>query len=304
MLVVLMSVKIPSMLFCLFAIVSIFAGKFKEYLMSLDKFSSVLAAAAMACVVTGCDGVFDYHPYDARFDGETGHNASAISRIEAATVDKDTLHVAFISDSHGWYTETEDMVNDINSRGVADFVVHLGDLTDCATTKEYVWQRGVLSKLGVPYVALLGNHDCLGTGEEVFLRMYGESNFSFIAGRVKFVCLNTNATEYDYVAANPDFDYMEEQMTADSARFDRTIVCMHACPYSDQFNNNVAKPFELYVTHFPGIMFCVYGHDHHQAASEIFDDGLMYYGVDCASHRSYMLFTITPDGYEYEVVDF
>ena len=266
-----------------------------------NKLSVTLTAVALAFVVAGC---FDYHPYDVRFGGEKGINAAAIGRIEAATDGKDIFKVAFISDSHGWYSETEDMVKDINTRGEADFVVHLGDLTDCATTKEWVWQRDVLSKLSVPYVALLGNHDCLGTGEEVYNKMYGESNFSFIAGRVKFVCLNTNATEYDYVAANPDFDYMEEQMTADSALFDRTIICMHACPYSDQFNNNVAKPFELYVTNFPGLMFCVYGHNHKLSASEIFEDSVMYYGVDCASHRSYMLFTITPDGYDYEVIYF
>ena len=263
---------------------------------------ALVAAAPLA--LASCDGVFDYHPYDARFSGETGHNASAIVRIEEATRGKDTLRVAFISDTHEWYSDTEDMVDDINASGEADFVVHLGDLTDCATTKEFVWQRDVLAKLAAPYVALLGNHDCLGTGEEVYAMMYGEPNFSFIAGRVKFVCLNTNATEYDYVAANPDFDYMEEQRTADSACFDRTVVCMHACPYSDQFNNNVAKPFQLYVRLFPGVQCCIYGHDHRQAASDIFGDGLMYYGVDCADHRSYLLFTFTPGGYEYEVVGF
>ena len=235
------------------------------------------AAALAACLaLAGCDGVFDYHPYDVRISGETDINRRAIERIEAATAGRDTLRVAFVSDSHGWYSATDDMVADINARGGVDF----------------------------PYVALIGNHDCLGTGEELFRRVYGEPNFSFIAGRVKFVCLNTNATEYDYVAANPDFDYMEAEMTADSAHFDRTIVCMHAAPYSDQFNNNVAKPFQLYVRAFPGLLFCIYGHDHRQAASDPFGDGVMYYGVDCADHRNYMLFTITPDGYDHETVSY
>ena len=268
--------------------------------------SNTLRRAALVCCLplAACDGVFDYHPYDVRFDGEDNINSRAVERIEAAMAGRDTLRVAFVSDSHGWYSATEDMVADINRRAVADFVVHLGDLTDCGTVKEYTWQRDILAGLRVPYLVLLGNHDCLGTGEEIYQRMYGDTNFSFIAGRVKFVCLNTNATEYDYVAANPDFDYMEEQRTADSACFDRTVVCMHACPYSDQFNNNVAKPFQLYVRLFPGVQCCIYGHDHRQSASDIFGDGFMYYGVDCADHRSYVLFTFTPDGYEYEVVGF
>lgn len=263
------------------------------------------ACLAMLCAtLTGCEDVFDYHPYDVRFSGDDDINRQQMSRIETLCADKDTLHVAFISDTHGWYTETDEMVSDINSKGVADFVVHLGDLTDTGTTKEYVWARDFLSKLNMPYVALLGNHDCLGTGDECYTAMYGDTNFSFIAARIKFVCINTNALEYDYMASVPNFDYMEEQMTADSADFDRTIICMHACPYSDQFNNNVARPFSYYVRSFPGLLFCVKGHDHRISAEDIFNDGVMYYGVDCAEDRSYHLFTITPDGYDYEIVYF
>jgi hypothetical protein len=134
--------------------------------------------------------------------------------------------------------------------------------------------------------------------------MYGPYDFSFIAGRVKFVCLNTNATEYDYLAAVPNLDFMEEQIHSDTSEFDRTIICMHARPFCEQFNNNVAKVFQLYVNYFPGLMFCVNGHDHRENMTDLYGDGVMYYGVDNAEHRSYLLFTITPNGYEYESVDF
>ena len=50
-----------------------------------------------------------------------------------------------------------------------------------------------MNGLHVPYVALIGNHDCLGTGAETYKAVFGPTNFSFIAGDVKFVCLNTNA---------------------------------------------------------------------------------------------------------------
>ena len=32
-----------------------------------------------------------------------------------------------------------------------------------------------------------------------------------------------------------------------------TIAVMHSRPYDDQFNNNVAKPFNNYLMHFPGM---------------------------------------------------
>ena len=255
-------------------------------------------------MLVGCDSLFDYHPYDTRFDGETNINKVNIARIETSCRDNDTLHVAFISDTHNNYSDLADMVSDINRRDSIDFVVHLGDLSDTGTTKEFVWTRDELSRLRPPYVALIGNHDFLGTGEEVYNAMFGDFDFSFIAGRIKFLCLNTNATEYDYIAAVPNFDFMEEHFTADSTLYDRTVVCMHARPYSDQFNNNVAKSFEYYVWHMKSTLFCINGHDHSQNADDIYGDGMIYYGVDAAYHRNYMLFTFTPYGYSYEIVSF
>ena len=32
--------------------------------------------------------------------------------------------------------------------------------------------------------------------------------------------------------------------------------------------------------------------------------GVMYYGSNCKKNRSYLVFTIKPDGYDYEVVEF
>lgn len=262
--------------------------------------------ALMATVaLAGCEDLFSYHPYDTRFSGDVDINRRNIEKIEQECRDKDTLRFVFMGDTHGWYSDTQDMVKTINAHADSiDFVIHGGDLTDTGTTREFTWTRDILQRIAVPYVALIGNHDFLGTGDEVYRRMFGQLDFSFIAGRVKFVCLNTNATEYDYVAAVPNFDFMEEQLTADSALFDRTIVCMHARPYSDQFNNNVAKAFEHYVRLFPRLLCCLNAHDHHLQADDLYADGVMYYGCDCAEHRSYLLFTITPDGYDYKVVRF
>jgi predicted phosphodiesterase len=257
---------------------------------------------ALCFMLTSCKDAFDIHPYDVRFDGQRSINANNIMHIETMFKDYDTLRVAFVSDTHGWYSDTKDMVSSIRLRPDIDFVMHLGDLTDCGTTHEYVWIRDILAGIPVPYVAVIGNHDFLGTGDQVFQKMYGKNDYTFIAGRVKFVCLNTNATEYDYLAAVPNLDFMEEEIRTDTSLFDRTVVCMHARPYSDQFNNNVAKVFQHYVTSFPGLLFCAFGHNHRREADDIYGDGVMYYGVDCAENRNYMVFTITPNDYDYEIV--
>ena len=254
--------------------------------------------------LTGCHHVFEYHPYDGRISGASDINAGQIKKIEAACKDKDTLIVAFVSDSHGWFSDLRSAVSDINKRSDIDFVVHCGDITDCGTTREFERTRDIMFNLKVPFVVMIGNHDFLGTGDQVFSYLFGGLDFSFIAGRVKFVCLNTNATEYDYLAAVPNFDYMEEQITDRDEEFDRTVVCMHARPYCEQFNNNVAKAFGHYMTLLKNTMFAVSGHNHRLEKDEIYGDGIIYYGMDTVSHGNYCIFTITPSGYEYEIVYF
>ena len=183
-------------------------------------------------------------------------------------------------------------------------MVHCGDITDTGTSKEFEIARNILDDIRVPYVTLIGNHDFLGTGDQSYQVIYGQMDFSFIVSRIKFVCLNTNATEYDYIAAVPNFDFMETEITKDSALFDRTVPVMHAPPYSDQFNNNVCKAFRKYLDFFPNLMFCVYGHNHKTALSYFYNDDLPFYGVGSAEKRQYRIFTFTKDGYDEEVVDF
>ena len=45
-------------------------------------------------------------------------------------------------------------------------------------------------------------------------------------------------------------------------------------------------------------------HEHHVFEENLFEDGIMYYMSDCMKNRNYYVFTITPDGYEREVVYF
>ena len=109
-------------------------------------------------LASGCDS-FQYHPYEVRFDGERDINRNNIVKIEEQCRNLDSLCVAFISDSHHDYTDLCDMVGDINRRDSIDFVIHLGDLTDTGTIKEFVWARDYLSRLNKPYIVLIGNQD-------------------------------------------------------------------------------------------------------------------------------------------------
>lgn len=268
----------------------------------LTTWAGRVAGFGIAGLLAGCD-LIDYHPYDARTSGPHHLNAANMALIEQQCQGRDSVRFVLISDTQRWYDETLDAVRHINRTPGVDFVIHCGDISDFGVTKEFELQRDILEKLTVPYVVLLGNHDCLGTGNAAYESIFGQPDFSFIAGRVKFVCLNTNAIEYDYSRPVPNFDFMEQEMTARGDEFDRTVVCMHAAPYSEQFNNNVAKVFNYYVMRFPQPLFCLYGHGHHTEQHDIYGNGLIYYEVGNAQKRKYYIFTITPNGYSYEIVE-
>jgi hypothetical protein len=252
---------------------------------------------------TGCH-LFDYHPYDGRISGETGINAKNIKLIEEKCKDKETFRFIMMGDTQRWYDETEDFVKAVNNRDDVDFVIHGGDLADFGLTKEFVWMRDIMNKLTIPYVVIIGNHDCLANGEEIFYKIFGEFNYSFMAGNVKFVCLNTNALEFDYSRPIPDFRFIRQQNNPEIEEHTKTIFAMHVRPFAEQFNNNVADVFQDEIKKFPGLQFCLNAHDHSLNIDNLFDDGVIYFGSASINKRTYLLFTITPDGYEYEVVEF
>ncbi len=253
--------------------------------------------------MSGCD-MFESHPYDAHIRGDRNINDTQISLINKQLGATESFRFAFISDTQRWYDETIDAVKHINARGDVDFVIHGGDLSDFGATHEFTMQRDILSRLHMPWITLLGNHDCLGTGEQVYKEMFGNPNFSFQVGNTLFVCLNTNALEYDYSEPVPDFEFLEYLMATLPESVEQTIIVMHAPPFDSVFNNNVAKVFQLYIKNFPNLMFCLNGHCHKLSVEDLFEDGILYYQTPNIAKRTYLLFTINQGGYEYEVVEF
>ena len=257
--------------------------------------------ALLASGFSGCD-MLESHPYEVDVNYRN-INADGIARIEAACSGKETIRFVWMGDTQRWYDETEAFVSHINRRNDIDFVVHGGDISDFGMGREFDWVHEDMKRLDVPYVALIGNHDILGNGLYVYRRMYGPLNFSFIAGRTKFVCLNTNALEFDYSEPVPDFEFMYRELSDESPErpYDQTIVAMHVNPYDRQFNNNAARPFQAYIALMKNIRFCLHAHTHRFMINDYFEDGILYYGCDSMKERSYLVFTVTPENYEYEL---
>ncbi len=254
-------------------------------------------------MLTACD-MIESHPYDVHISGEKHLTDKNKGLIESGLKGRHSFVFAMISDTQRGFDETADVVQAINSRQDIDFVVHGGDMTEYGTSRELEWTRDILNRLNVPYISVIGNHDCIATGLEAYRTIFGDLNYSFIAGDIKFLCLNTNALEFDRSVDVPDFCFLDNELSMTPPEVSGTIVLMHAGPFSEQFNNNIAREFHERLKCFPDLRFCLYGHGHKVKASDPFGDGIMYY--ECASirKRSFLLFTVREGDYDYEVIEF
>lgn len=289
----------------------------------------LITAALSAMMLASCNW-FEYHPYASKISGTTQVNSKSIEAIRGKVADV-PFKFAFITDTQGSYDDTRKALDAIKARGDIDFIIHGGDQTDFGLPKEYIWCRDMFESAGLPFVTVIGNHDCLGNGEDTFRYIYGPVNFSFNVGPVHFLCLNTVALEYDYSEPVPDLDFIESDYLAlDRANSEspgtvtHTIAVMHSRPNDDQFNNNVAKPFNNYLMHFPGMggeddnvegtggykdgtkarAFCINGHNHSQEVVDMYGNGILYYQCPNVAKRMFFVFTVTDGGYDYEAVEF
>ena len=88
-----------------------------------------------------------------------------------------------MGDTQRSYDETEDFIKHINTKKDSiDFIIHGGDYTEFGMKKEYEWTVNILSKLDIPYVGLIGNHDVIGNGDQVFNKLFGEETFLLSSG--------------------------------------------------------------------------------------------------------------------------
>lgn len=254
-------------------------------------------------ILCGCD-LIDYHQLDGRVKVKDEQlNLFNIAQIENLVYKNDTVRFVFMGDTHRNDKETELFVKHVNSKKNIDFVIHAGDVSDFGLKNEYELTQRLMSKLNYPYVVLLGNHDIIAHGDLIYNKVFGPENFSFIVRDTKFICVNTNALEYKSPQNIPDIEFINNELDKGAAL--RTIFVMHAPPCGDQFyNENDYQEFESTIQKFPNLLCCLYGHNHQFKESELFNDGVVYYGCDNIQKRSYLLFKLYSDGYDYEYIKF
>ena len=205
--------------------------------------------------------------------------------------------IAFIADTHNYYDDLSDAVVAINRNGPYAFVIVAGDITNEGFREEYLKTEEILGKLKVPHLVLVGNHDLLANGDEIYSKLYGSKNFSFTFRDLTFVFANNNNWESE--GPVPDLNLIGDLFA--SAAINRILVTHVAPNDSDRFKQGEIERFETFISS-QGISFIFHGHNHNPTVSTF--GGATMITIGAPTKRIYSELVISAGGPSHRKVSF
>lgn len=257
-----------------------------------NKYSRGLIAAgilALGLLGQACEE-FEYSPYEIRLrEDEKNINARNLARIhDLGLTASDTLRFILTADTQGFYAENEQLVAHINQRDDIDFVLIGGDLTDFGLTKEFRLVHQDFKTLQVPYLAVVGNHDAINNGKQVFSAMYGDYDLSFTVGNSRFILLNTNYLEFDKQA--PDLDWLEAELQA-AQEAENIFVISHIPPTNKEFGEENGVRYGQLMNQY-NVTYSLHGHNHGYKLHFPFGEGVPVLETAATEKLEYIVFTV------------
>jgi 3',5'-cyclic-AMP phosphodiesterase len=255
-------------------------------------------------ILAACNS-FEYSPNQV-FDSNAPRNLNKINlrKLEPKAPDDDTVTIAFVGDSQRFYDDVEDFVEKVNTMPSVDFVLLAGDITDFGLLREYEWIQNEFSALHAPYLAVIGNHDVVGNGEDVFRRMFGPLNYSFVYDSIKFVVHNTNSREY--VSQNvPNLEWLEGELDKETDNQVKYFVGVsHVPPMDADFNPSLVEAYSGLFAETPGFLVSLHGHVHEHTDDYPYNDGVRYITSFAFNQRSFVLLRIVNGEIEKQLIEY
>jgi 3',5'-cyclic-AMP phosphodiesterase len=255
----------------------------------------VVAGIIAAILLCSCKYVM-YHP-DEVIPNEKHLNADNIRKLESLT-SKNLFRFVLVGDTQRFYDELDDFIDHINSQNDIAFVLFNGDMVDFGLNREYNWIAARLTRLRMPYIVVMGNHDMLANGQLIFREMFGPENFTFEYSGSKFICANTNSREYGMDGSVPNISWLESELR-DTA-FRNIFILSHVPPYSVDFDRNLEPVFASIISSNPKTRLSMHGHEHHYRQLTPYADGLEYMITAAGDKRNYALITVAENQYSIE----
>jgi predicted phosphodiesterase len=245
----------------------------------------------------------DYSPIQA-FDKDsyTDLNAKNLKKLGNGSQD-DTVRFIVTGDSQRAYSEAVKFYKKVNSMPEIDFVIVAGDVTEFGTLKEMQWLARELNKLTTPYLTVIGNHDLTMRGKEAFLRMFGELNYSFIYGGVKFICHDTNSREYGFDGNVPNIPWLTNELQPEDG-VNNYVAISHVPPTSEDFDEKLLKDYIAAFDKTPGFLSSFHGHTHNFKKFTLGDSPIPYVITSSMKKRDFLLVEIINNKLSFDQIHF
>jgi 3',5'-cyclic AMP phosphodiesterase CpdA len=248
---------------------------------------AALTAILLPALAGGC---LSYSPHEVPFGGRN-LRIENLTRLESRPP-APRLRFAVVGDVQRAFDDAWAAVSRLNRIEDLAFVVQVGDFTDLGRSDEFEQMAGVFSALEAPWFVVVGNHDLLGNGGNIFDALFGPRNNDFTYQRTRFVLLDTNSREYGFGAGVPDLDWLAGRL-APGPDHDRVVLFSHVWPWSSDFDPGLRDAFVEQLGE-AGVALSLHGHDHSYAAEV--HEGVPYFIADAAANRSVLLVEELPSG--------
>jgi len=205
---------------------------------------------------------------EAEFSPNQKFNSSSPENVNATQISKlaqkkpgSVIRIAVSSDTHTDYNDSRAFVNYVNTTGGFDFVMLNGDITNFGLLTEFEGIEKIYEGLNVPFVTVIGNHDENAEGNFVYLRMFGEPNFTFNYGGIKFVCHDTNSREHTFDGSAPNLGWLQQNLVQDADN-KLLIAFSHVPPIDADFDQDLRLRYEQLYNSTAGVLASVHSHRH------------------------------------------
>lgn len=259
----------------------------------------VLIAAAL---LAGCSDAFEYSPNQIHDNNSPKDlNEKNLRRLQAAGPG-DTLTVVFAGDSQQFYDEVDLFVRKVNSLSDVDFVLIGGDISNYGLLQEFELIVARLDRLKSPYFGVIGNHDVVANGEEIFRRMFGPLDDSFVYDSVKFILHNTNSREF-HSPNVPDLAWLAGELTP-APGIEGFVAVSHVPPFDADFDPALIGGYTSLFRDTPGFLLSLHGHTHSHSDGYPYGDGIRYITSDSFERRSFIPLKFASGTFRKELVTY
>lgn len=255
----------------------------------------ILFAGLLCILFFSCKKLFTYNANEIQIDKkDKNQNIQNIERLRSKAQGA-SFRFVVITDTQRFYDEMDDFIEKINAYPDISFLVLVGDITDFGLKSEYLWICHRLQKLSFPFLVVIGNHDMLGNGRELYKEMFGPENFGFSYSGYKFIVLNSNSQEVGYNGSLPDTSWLQQELSATPPE-QKIFVFAHLAPFSGDFDTSLVQTYVRTLKDNGNVLYSIHGHEDISYLGQPYGPPVNYLVVNSLKARTFVIINITVNG--------